>query len=217
MKFKAVLFDLDGTLLDTLRDIAESMNAVLESYNFPAHPVENYKNFVGNGMEELARRVLPEGRRDRETVSACLTAMRSEYGKRWPNNTRPYEGVPGLLDALAARGSKMAILSNKPDDFTKIMVTALLSRWTFEPVLGARHSVPRKPDPAGALEAAGQLAIPPEAFLYLGDTGTDMKTATAAGMFPVGALWGFRTAGELQANGARVIIAKPEEMLDLLS
>ncbi|MCL5058495.1 MAG: HAD family hydrolase [Actinobacteria bacterium] len=217
MKFKAVLFDLDGTLLDTIQDIAESMNEVLDIYNFPAHPVEAYNYFVGNGVEELARRVLPEGCRDQKTVSACVSALRSEYGRRWLNNTRPYEGVPELLDALVARGSKLSVLSNKPDDFTKIMVAGLLPRWPFEPVLGARPSVPKKPDPAGALEIARQLSLPPEDFLYLGDTGTDMKTAGAAGMYPVGALWGLRTAEELQSNGARIIIKKPVELLDILS
>jgi phosphoglycolate phosphatase len=217
MKFKAVLFDLDGTLLDTLRDIAESMNAVLALHNFPAHPVKSYQYFVGNGMEELARRVLPEDRRDRDTVSSLVAALRSEYQQRWLNNSRPYEGVPELLDALVARGRKIAVLSNKPDDFTKIMVSALLPRWPFEPVLGARPSVPRKPDPAGALEIAGQLSISPADFLYLGDTGTDMKTACDAGMYPVGALWGFRSAEELEANGAKIMIKNPVQMLELLS
>jgi phosphoglycolate phosphatase len=217
MKYKAVLFDLDGTLLDTIQDIAESMNSVLRYYNFPAHPVEAYKIFVGDGVEALARRVLPEGRQDAETVSGCVSAMRKEYGTRWPNNTRPYEGVPELLDALVARGIKLSVLSNKPDDFTKIMVAGLLPRWPFEPVLGARPFVPQKPDPAGALEIARRISIPPEEFLYLGDTGTDMKTAKAAGMYPVGVNWGFRTAEELETNGAKIIIEKPLELLEILS
>ncbi|MFZ5631698.1 MAG: HAD family hydrolase [Bacillota bacterium] len=217
MKYKAVIFDLDGTLLDTIQDIAESMNSVLRYYNFPIHPVEAYKSFVGDGVEALARRVLPEGRQDPETVYGCVSAMRKEYGMRWLNNTRPYEGVPELLDALVARGSKLSVLSNKPDDFTKIMVAGLLPRWPFEPVLGARPSVPQKPDPAGALEIARQLSIPPEEFLYLGDTGTDMKTAKAAGMYPVGVLWGFRTAEELETNGAKIIIEKPVDLLEILS
>jgi len=212
-----VIFDLDGTLLDTIQDIAESMNLVLRFYNFPEHPVEAYKNFVGDGMEVLARRVLPEGRRDPETVAGCVSAMSKEYGMRWMKNSRPYEGVPELLDALDARGSKLSVLSNKPDDFAKIMVAGLLPRWPFEPVLGARHSVPKKPDPAGALEIARQRSISPEEFLYLGDTGTDMKTANAAGMYPVGVLWGFRTAEELETNGAKTIIERPVELLELIS
>ncbi|MFZ5643731.1 MAG: HAD family hydrolase [Bacillota bacterium] len=217
MKYKAVLFDLDGTLLDTIQDIAESMNEVLGYYNFPLHHVEAYKYFVGDGVEELARRVLPEGSRDPETVSGFVSAMRREYAARWQKNTRPYVGVPELLDALAARGIKISVLSNKPDEFTKIMVAGLLSRWNFEPVLGARPSVPKKPDPAGALEIATQLSLSPGEFLYLGDTGTDMKTANAAGMYPVGVLWGFRTAEELVACGAKILIKKPLELLELLT
>ncbi len=217
MKYKAVLFDLDGTLLDTIQDIAESMNSVLRCCNFPTHPVETYKTFVGDGIEALARRVLPEGRRDEETVSGCVSAMRKEYWARWQDNTRPYEGVPELLDALVARGIKLAVLSNKPDDITKIMVAGVLSGWPFEPVLGAKPSVPKKPDPAGALEIARQLSVPPEKFLYLGDTGTDMKTAKAAGMYPVGVDWGFRTAAELVSNGAKIVIKNPLELLEIIS
>lgn len=217
MKYKAVIFDMDGTLLDTIQDLAESMNEALRRCNFPVHPVESYKNFVGDGVEALARRVLPEGRREPETVSACVSDMRKEYWARWQKNTRPYRGVPELLDALAERGVKLSILSNKPDEFAKIMAAALLPRWTFEPVLGARPSIPKKPDPAGALEIAGLLSISPEEFLYIGDTATDMKTAKAAGMYPVGVLWGFRTAEELKTSGAKIIIENPLELLEIIS
>ena len=217
MPYKAVLFDLDGTLLDTIQDIAESMNAVLRQYHFPVHTIAAYKNFVGDGMEILVRRVLPEGGRDPGTVASCLSAMRKEYGLNWRKHSRPYGGVPELLDALVARDIKLAVLSNKPDDFTKIMVADLLPRWPFYPVLGARSSVPHKPDPTGALEVAGQLSLPPGQFLYLGDTGIDMRTANAAGMYPVGVLWGFRSAEELKVNGAETVIAKPEEVLAILS
>lgn len=215
MKYKAVIFDMDGTLLDTIQDLAESMNEVLRRCNFPAHPVESYKNFVGDGVEALARCVLPEDRRDPDTVSECVSAMSKEYWMRWQKNTGPYQGVPELLDALVERGVKLSILSNKPDEFARIMAAALLPRWTFEPVLGARPSVPKKPDPAGALEIAGQLSISPEECLYLGDTATDMKTAKAAGMYPVGVLWGFRTAEELKKSGAKIIIEDPLELLEI--
>ena len=215
--YEAVLFDLDGTLLDTLRDLAEAMNAVLADHRFPEHPVAAYRLFVGDGMEELVRRVLPRERRDPETVAACLSAMRREYGKRWMKNSRPFDGVPELLDALVERGMRLSVLSNKPDDFTKTMVAALVPRWRFAPVLGVRPGGPRKPDPAGALAIARALAVPPDHFLYLGDTGIDMRTATAAGMYPVGALWGFRTAEELKSGGAKTLIGKPEELLAILA
>lgn len=216
MKYKAVVFDFDGTLLDTLQDLAESVNSVLNRVGFPQHSVEEYRHFVGEGIEELARRVLPEGHRDEDTITRTLTDVREEYRQRWPNHTRPYEGIPELLDALAARRVKMAIVTNKPDDSTRMMAARLLPRWTFDVIVGATPGLPRKPDPKGALEATRRLGLSPEAILYVGDSDIDMKTANAAGMYPVGVLWGFRTADELIRNGAKVLIRKPLELLELL-
>jgi len=216
MAYKAVLFDLDGTLLDTLEDLADSMNVVLRRFGFPEHPVEPYKYFVGDGVDNLVLRTLPEAHRDPATVQLCMAAMREEYARRWADKTHPYDGIPELLDALTARGIRMAVLSNKPDDFTKLCVARLLPRWRFGLVAGMRPSGPKKPDPAGARAAAEHFGLRPAEVLYLGDTNTDMQTAVAAGMFPVGALWGFRTADELVANGAKVLIEKPLDLLQLL-
>jgi len=216
MKYQAVLFDLDGTLLDTLDDLADSMNAVLSSMDLPGHDAEAYKLFVGDGVEHLASRALPAGRRDSQTVVRCVQAMRTEYGRRWADKTRPYEGVEAMLDALSDRGLRMAIFSNKPDDFTRLTVERLLPRWRFDAVRGARDGVPRKPDPAGAIQIAADLGIAPSRFLYLGDTNTDMATAGAAGMYAVGALWGFRTADELRESGARTLIHHPLDLIELL-
>lgn len=216
MKFKAVMFDLDGTLLDTIEDLTDSMNIVLGRFGFPAHDPETCKNFVGDGVELFAFRALPENHRDEATVAECVVGMREEYRKRWAQKTRPYHGIPELLDGLTLRNLKMAILSNKPDDATKEMVAKLLSQWQFDPVAGALPSVPKKPDPTLAVEISQRLLIPPDKFLYLGDTGTDMKTARAAGMFPVGVLWGFRTAEELRDNGAKELVRHPMEVLRLL-
>jgi phosphoglycolate phosphatase len=216
MKYKAVLFDLDGTLLDTIGDLADSMNTVLARFGFPVYSVEAYKYFVGDGVQDLALRVLPEARRDDDMVAKCITAYRQEYGTRWDKKTRPYEGIPDLLTALTERGVKMAVLSNKPEHFTKLTVAKLLPLWRFDAVVGERAPVPKKPDPAAALEIARLLAVPPREFLYVGDTNTDMKTANAAGMFAVGALWGFREVRELIANGAKVLVARPMDVLKLL-
>lgn len=212
--YEAVLFDLDGTLLDTLEDLANAMNRVLEKWGLPFHDLEEYKLFVGDGVENLVRRALPQRMRDPAVLSQGVAAMRHEYSKAWAVCTRPYPGVKELLDGLRARSIPMAVLSNKPDDFTKKMVSCLLGSWKFHPVLGERPGVPRKPDPAGALEIASSLKVQPQRFLYLGDTDTDMKTAVAAGMFPVGALWGFRSAKELLSAGARKVIAQPQELLE---
>lgn len=214
---RAVLFDLDGTLLNTIEDLADSMNSVLARHDFPVHDLEAYKYFVGDGIENLVRRALPESHRAEEsTVALCLASMREEYGRRRRQKTRPFEGVPELLDALEDRGIKVAILSNKPDEATKFVVKELLSRWRFEAVVGERPNVPRKPDPASAIEIAERLAIPTRDFLYVGDTDTDMRTANAAGMYAVGALWGYRKADELLKNGARALIERPLDVLTLL-
>jgi phosphoglycolate phosphatase len=213
MKFKVALFDLDGTLLDTIADLTDSMNIALNHLGFPGHHVATCKMFVGDGVEMFAFRALPENNRDQATVAECVALMRQDYSKRWANKTRPYNGIPELLDGLTSRNLEMAILSNKPHDSTKEMVAALLSKWRFNPVVGAQPSVPKKPDPTLAIQISQQLRVPPEKFLYLGDTGTDMKTARAAGMFPVGALWGFRSAEELKASGAQVLVEHPREVL----
>lgn len=214
--FRAVIFDLDGTVLDTLEDLADSMNNVLARMGLPGQDLEAYKFFVGDGVEMLVRRALPATHQDDATAARAVRAMREEYLRRWSLKTKPYEGVPELLDGLRARGLKMAILSNKPDDFAKMTVERLLPHGRFDLVLGERPGIARKPDPAGAFEVAERLGLPASAFIYLGDTGTDMQTAVAARMFPVGALWGFRPAAELMANGAKALIRRPLELLDLI-
>jgi len=216
MPYDAVLFDLDGTLLDTLADLADSGNWALGQLGFAEHPTESYKYFVGDGVENLARRALPAGRSDAATVARCAELVREAYARRWAEKTRPYRGIPELLDALVMRGMPMAVLSNKPDDFTRLCVERLLPRWRFAEIVGARASLARKPDPAGALLIAERLGVAPAEVLYLGDTNTDMQTAVAAGMFPVGALWGFRTADELTASGAQRLVGSPRELVELL-
>lgn len=203
-------------MLDSLEDLADSMNVILARQNFPVHAVEKYRYFVGDGISELVRRVLPETQRDAALVAQNIQWMSAEYEQRWDKKTRPYSGIAELLDALTGAGLNLAVLSNKPDAFTKIMVPALLPGWTFSPILGARPGVPVKPDPQAALEIADQLAISPAEILYLGDTATDMRTARAAGMMAVGVAWGFRTVEELQQNGAQQIIHQPAELLQLL-
>ncbi len=213
---KAVLFDLDGTLLDTLTDLADSMNAVLARLGHPTHPRDAYRYFVGDGLEILAKRVLPEADCHQPMIQRCAEEMRTEYQRRWADKTQPYEGIAELLDSLSDRGLRLTILSNKPDDSTKLMVNHFLPDWQWSQVRGARPQTPKKPDPSGALAIAGQLNLAPQQFLYLGDTNTDMQTATAAGMYPVGALWGFRTRTELEESGAKAILHHPLDLLKLI-
>jgi phosphoglycolate phosphatase len=215
MTYRAVLFDLDGTLLDTIEDLTDSMNAALSALGFPMRTIADCKSLVGDGLSTYVRRALPEAERDNpESARRLLEAMRAEYRRRSTVKTRPYPGVPELLDGLAARGIPLAVLSNKPHPATLAIIGHYFPRTDFRAVFGARENVPIKPDPAGALEIAALLRLPADAILYLGDTNTDMQTAAAAGMFGVGALWGFRTAAELCASGAKALAARPEDVLD---
>lgn len=215
---RAVIFDLDGTLLDTLDDLADSMNTVLRDHGLPPHPVDSYRRFVGDGVTNLVLRALPEtarARADREPawLRALVEAMRSEYGRRWSGKTRPYPGVPELLAALRGRGIRLAVLSNKPHDFCGTITDHFLGRHTFDRVLGARAGVPHKPDPAGVLEILKAFGLPATAVLYVGDSSTDMDTARAAGLVAVGVLWGFRSRDELTEHGATILLDHPGDLL----
>ncbi len=216
MKYAAVIFDLDGTLLDTIEDLADSMNAALQGEGHAVHAIDAYRYFVGDGIENLVRRALPESARDEESVNRGKAAMEAEYNKRWNAKSRPYTGVPELLDELTRRQIPTAILSNKPEPFTILAVNELLSPWTFFPIRGARPDTPRKPDPTGALVVAEELGVEPAKCLYLGDTDTDMKTAVGAGMYALGATWGFRLGEELLRTGAQTLLDEPMELLELL-
>jgi phosphoglycolate phosphatase len=215
MRPRAVLFDLDGTLVDSLDDIGRSMNFVLESKGFPPHPLSDYRAFVGDGITMLARRALPPSA-SAETLEDCVAAMRRRYGEHAQERTRPYDGIPELLDGIAARGLRAAVLSNKPHDLTVAMVRRLLARWCFDPVFGERDGIPRKPDPSAAQQVACLLGLDPSAILYVGDTPTDFETARAAGMPFAAATWGFRSEDELVRAGAATVVRRPEDVLRLL-
>lgn len=216
MRFKAVLFDLDGTLVDTIEDIGNAMNTVLSRFGFPGHGIQEYRYMVGWGMKDLVRRALPEGSGDDELRKKMADAMSAEYEANAVVRTRPYEGIPDLLEALTEKGLLLAVLSNKPDPLTRLVVRETLDGVPFAAVQGSLPGVPLKPDPASALSIARDISVDPEQMLYLGDSGIDMRTAVAASMFPVGALWGFRTEFELIDEGAKTTISSPLELLELL-
>lgn len=216
MSFKAVVFDLDGTLLDTLDDLADSANRVLAGCGFPVHPVAAYRYFVGDGLLILIERILPESKRTPAVIQRVAAEFKEDYSRNWHVQSRMYDGIDVMLDGLEQAGLQLAILSNKPHEFTCLCVEQMLPLWTFDPLLGARPDVAKKPDPAGAIEIATRLQLDPAEILYLGDTATDMKTAIGAGMYPVGALWGFRTAEELKQSGAARLIESPPQLLNCL-
>ncbi len=153
-KYKAILFDLDGTLLDTLQDLADAGNAALRELGCPAHSTEDYKYFIGKGVEELVRQILPENNRDKQTVAKCLSLMKRNYSQFWKRNSKPYPGIAELLTELEKRGIVKVVFSNKLDEFTGVMVRELLPKWKFEIIRGALPNVPIKPDPAAALRIA---------------------------------------------------------------
>ena len=202
--------------LDTLEDLATAANRALGTLGLPAHPTDAYRVFVGDGLRTLAERILPGEQRSAAQVDALVAAFEREYSRTWNERTAPYAGVPEMLDRLTGDGYRMSVLSNKPDAFTRLCVEQLLPHWTFAPLYGQRPGVPKKPDPAAALAIAAELGLDPAEVLYLGDTATDMHTARAAGMAAVGVLWGFRSADELRAAGARHLITHPGELAPLL-
>lgn len=210
LPFGAVIFDLDGTLINSLDDLADSANAVLKGRGFAPHPADAYRFFVGEGMENLMRRAAPAGT-DEAAVRQLVEEMRKSYARNWAGKTRPYEGVASMLQRLAELPLPLAVLSNKPADFTKLTVDHFFPDVPFARVLGSPPGGRAKPDPFLALSIAAELGCAPERVLFVGDSRTDMDTATAAGMFPAGALWGFRPAEELLAHGARALLERPEQ------
>lgn len=212
----AVIFDLDGTLLDSLQDIADSANATLQGFGFPVHSIDSYREYVGDGIRGLARKTMPAGSVSDELIETFVGRYREAYESRWDANTRPFTGVPELLDELVQRDIPIAVLSNKRDEFTKKCVEKLLSRWTFSIIRGELPGVALKPDPAALLSIAGDLGVDASKCFYVGDSEIDIEVSKRAGMFDVGVEWGFRSRAVLEEAGARVIIQKPAELLEVI-
>ncbi len=208
------MFDLDGTLLDTLADLGDAANAALREHGFAEHAYAFYRQAVGDGARVLAARSVPPERRDDATVvDAVHAAMRAHYARNWHRKTRPYPGIPELLTTLRARGLTLAVLSNKPEEATRDCVRHFFPDAPFAAVRGAVTGGPLKPDPSAALRIVDELGIAPDAWLYVGDTNTDMRTAVAARLFAVGCTWGFRDRDELATSGAAAIVDHPAALL----
>ena len=214
MTRRAVIFDLDGTLLDTLEDIADAGNAALAGLGYAPHPVASYKQFVGDGVAMLVRRTLPAGAQ--ADFERALAAMRVQYAKHLDVKTRPYPGIPELLDALVARGVALCVFSNKPDAFCQASMARYFGGWPWAVIQGEMPGVPRKPDPAGAVAIAGHVGVAPSRCFFVGDSPMDMACAKGAGMTAVAVTWGFRDRASLEAAGAEHVIERPEELLGLV-
>ncbi len=214
--FCGVIFDLDGTLIDSLQDIAEAANATLIEQGLQPHPLSAYRYFVGEGVRVLMERAIPKDQQTPELLVQCIERFGYHYNRGWNVFTRPYSGIQELLDELQHRSVSTAVLSNKPDEFTQMCVKYFFPNHRFQAVLGQRTNLPRKPDPSGALWIQAQLALAPHQILFLGDTRIDILTARAAAMYPVGAAWGFRGRKELLQAGAECVLDHPLELLQSL-
>ncbi len=212
MQYKGVIFDLDGTLLDTLQDLAEAANASLAAFAYPTHPQEKYRYFVGDGLRTLVERILPDdvGTDVVEKVMAKFTEI---YAKTWHDNTLPYAGSVEMLKRFNREGVLVAVLSNKPHAFTKVCVEQFFPDCRFHCVYGKREGINKKPDPVGALEIAEKMGLTVDEIAYVGDTATDMQTGSRAGMKTIGVTWGFRKREELVENKAWKIATKPDEVV----
>lgn len=216
MWFDGAIFDLDGTLVDTLDDLADAMNRVLEGEQAPGHSRATYKLLIGKGIRNLVGQALPPEKRSEETITRCYEAMIADYGEHCLVKTRVYDGVTELVSRLRLAGAKLAVFSNKSDELTRRIVERLFGCGDFDVVVGAQPGLHLKPDPAVALLIADRLGVAPRQIVFLGDSGLDMLAATAAGMIAVGAAWGFRTKDELVENGASAVLDQPLELLELL-
>ncbi|MDD4734789.1 MAG: HAD family hydrolase [Kiritimatiellae bacterium] len=212
----ALIYDLDGTLLDTIGDMADAMNAALEARGFPVRSEEECKKLVGEGPEVFGHGALPEDARTPENVAAIIEAYRAGYALNWSRRTCPYSGIPDMLATVHRMGIPQAILSNKRDEVVKEITAHFLPGVPFVAVCGARREYAMKPDAAAALDLAALMECAPSRVFFVGDTKTDMQTARAAGMRAVGVCWGFRTAEELLAHGAHHLLNEPGELMACL-
>lgn len=212
MAYRAAVFDLDGTLLNTLADLADSGNELLASYGMAPHPEPAFRYFVGNGSRKLMERILPG--KSPEQIDEALARYKAIYEKHLTAKTTPYAGIAETLSALKARGVRMAVCTNKHISAAEALIRKYFPADTFDTFEGDRPGVPRKPDPAHVRIVLEKMGVRPEETVYLGDSGVDMQTAVNAGALPVGVLWGFREKDELMENGAQILLSKPSELLE---
>lgn len=210
--YKTVIFDLDGTLLNTLNDLADAGNRLCADRGWPQHPVDAYRYFVGNGIPKLIERLAPPEQRTPEILAEALAWFKADYGAHMRDKTAPYPGIPAMLEHLHTAGVQMAVFSNKADALAREVVADYFDPALFDLVRGQRPEVPTKPAPEGTRALLEQLGADTAATLYVGDSNVDMQTAVNADLDGCGALWGFRTRQELEEAGARYLAADAEEL-----
>ncbi|MDE7102201.1 MAG: HAD family hydrolase [Bacteroidales bacterium] len=215
-RFKAVIFDLDGTLIDSKEDLGLATNRVLCGRGYAAWPVEQYGIFMGHGLRALTEQALPEASRTNEEIDRCHALILEDYGRNCMVKTRLYAGIDKVLDHLAEKGVRMGVLTNKPHAIACRIVEGLLGAWHFDFVQGGQEGLPLKPEPDGVHRFCRQVQVEPEETLFVGDSDVDVMTASNAGLCCLGVSWGFRGRRELEEAGAWRVIDKAEEMIGLV-
>ena len=216
---KTIIFDLDGTLIDSLEDIAVCMNQVLKELNLPIHEMNDYKYFVGGGISILVDNSLNALNKEitDELKEKVTQRFKEIYDQKLHLKTKAYDGIYELLDELVTLDCNIGILSNKPHEFTVQYANSLFSKYNIKEVHGQKSDVPKKPDPIAAISIANSFNIPCEEIYFVGDTMVDMQTAVNANMIGIGVLWGFRDEKELMENGADFIVKHPLDILDIIN
>ncbi|WPR70540.1 HAD family hydrolase [Flavobacterium sp. NG2] len=214
MKFKGVIFDLDGTLVNSLEDISDAMNTVLQELQYPTHTYDTYQYFIGSGLRNLVSKALPITNNSETDIQDCYDRMITVYRQNCTHKTNAYDGIFELLAELKSRNIPISVFSNKADDLTKEVSNTIFPNY-FDPILGLTTEAQKKPNPSKAIEISENWNIKPEETLFVGDSDIDMLTATNANMYAVGVIWGYRTKEELLADGAQQILNYPMELIAL--
>jgi phosphoglycolate phosphatase len=215
--YKLIVFDLDGTLLDTIEDLANSVNYALLQYNFPTHKTGEYRFFIGNGVNKLLERSLPEQQRNVDNVSMLKVEFLKHYYSHSDTFTKPYDGIVELMFKLQKNGFKLAVASNKIHQATVELTNRFFEGIIFKDVFGQREGFPVKPNPSILNEIVSNAKIDKSNVLYVGDSGVDVATAYNAGIDFVGVLWGFRPQSELEEVGAKVFVNNTEELFKIIA
>lgn len=215
MKYKGIIFDLDGTLVNSLEDISDAMNTVLTSLNYPTHTYDAYQYFIGSGLRNLVSKALPASSNTDLDIENCFNCMINEYREICTLKTKPYAGIVELLDNLVSRDIKLAVFSNKADELTKKIASEIFPDY-FNAAVGLSTEALKKPNPFEAIEISKKWNLKTEEIIFIGDSDIDMLTATNANMFPLGVAWGYRTEEELIASGAKLVINSPSDLIEIL-
>jgi phosphoglycolate phosphatase len=215
MKFKGIIFDLDGTLVDSLEDISDAMNNVLQELNYPTHTYDTYQSFIGHGLRNLVSKALPESSNSESQIESCFQSMVQEYREICTLKTKPYAGIVELLDHLVSQEIKLAVFSNKADELTKKIVAEIFPDY-FHHAIGLSIESLKKPNPSEAIAISKSWNLKTEEIIFVGDSDVDIQTATNASMFPIGVSWGYRTANELINSGAKLVLNGPLDLIPLI-